>query len=205
MSYRVFISYKHTSMDGKGVTKDYAIAADLHRMLKKAGIPTFFSEKDLSTGDYINEIYDALEEAEIMIVVGTKPDHIRSKWVKEEWSTFGAAINGGLKPNGDLYTYLEGMSVNDLPMMLFKRQSYTTREKDALVQRVKTQLGVKDEPEPVQEKKPESVKESKPKPEKKPAAKTTAVKRAPIIVTVAVVLVMAIAGGNLVGDKRTNC
>ncbi len=210
MAYRVFISYKHTSMDGKSVTKDYAIAADLHKTLTQAGIPTFFSEKDLSTGDYINEIYDALEEADIMIVVGTRPEHIRSRWVKEEWSTFGAAINGNLKPNGDIYTFLDGMSVTDLPMMLYKRQSYTTREKAALVQRVKSQLGIKDEPQPVQESKPEPAKESKPQPvpkpakEKKPKAKTTAVKRTPIIVTVAVVLVLAIVGGIWAISNSTN-
>ena len=142
VKYRVFISYKHTAMDGKSVTRDYRIAADLHQSLTAAGIPTFFSEKDLSTGDYINEIYRALDEARIMIVVGTRPEHIDSRWVREEWSTFIAAINGGRKPDGDVYTYLEGMSINDLPMMLYKWQSYTTGEKDRLVSRITAQLGV---------------------------------------------------------------
>ena len=148
VKYRVFISYKHTTMDGKSVTRDYRIAADLHQSLTAAGIPTFFSEKDLSTGDYINEIYRALDEARIMIVVGTRPEHIDSRWVREEWSTFIAAINGGRKPDGDVYTYLEGMSINDLPMMLYKRQSYTTGEKDRLVSRITAQLGVRSTPPP---------------------------------------------------------
>ncbi|MBQ1554061.1 MAG: hypothetical protein IIZ68_01250, partial [Clostridia bacterium] len=69
-------------------------------------------------------------------------EHIDSRWVREEWSTFIAAINGGRKPDGDVYTYLEGMSINDLPMMLYKRQSYTTGEKDRLVSRITAQLGV---------------------------------------------------------------
>ena len=104
MGYKVFISYKHSTMDGKSATRDYTIASELHNALTRAGVKTFFSEKDLSTGDFINEIYDALEEADIMIVVGTKPEHIRSEWVKAEWSTFIAEINGRRKPKGDVYT-----------------------------------------------------------------------------------------------------
>ena len=68
MSYRVFISYKHTPVGGKGVTRDYYIAADLHKTLKDAGIETFFSEKDLSSSDFTYEINTALEQAEIMIL-----------------------------------------------------------------------------------------------------------------------------------------
>ena len=142
MGYKVFISYKHSTMDGQSVTRDYTIASELHNALTRAGVKTFFSEKDLSTGDYINEIYDALEEADIMIVVGTKSEHISSQWVKQEWSTFIAAINGKRKPNGDVYTYLEGMSVNNLPMMLYKWQSYATSEKDKLIDRIISQLGI---------------------------------------------------------------
>ena len=143
MGYQVFISYKHTTLDGTGVTRDYTIASELHSALIRAGVKTFFSEKDLSTGDYINEIYRALDEARIMIVVGTRPEYVDSEWVREEWSTFIAAINGRRKPNGDVYTYLEGMSINNLPMMLYKRQSYTTREKDRLIGRITAQLGIK--------------------------------------------------------------
>ena len=143
MGYQVFISYKHTTMDGTGVTRDYTIANELHGALTRAGVKTFFSEKDLSTGDYINEIYRALDEARIMIVVGTRPEYIDSEWVREEWSTFIAAINGRRKPNGDVYTYLEGMSINNLPMMLYKRQSYTTSEKERLIGRITAQLGIK--------------------------------------------------------------
>ena len=219
MAYQVFISYKHTTMDGTGVTRDYTIASELHNALTRAGVKTFFSEKDLSTGDYINEIYDALEEADIMIVVGTKPEHIRSQWVKQEWSTFIAAINGKRKPNGDVYTYLEGMNVNNLPMMLYKWQSYTTSEKDKLIDRIISQLGIKgtntsdtssetfQPPVPKAEPKPQQpaaatkpapapiFRDSAPKQEQmKPVSKKT-VKYTPMIVTVAVVLVIAMVSG----------
>ena len=219
MTYQVFISYKHTTMDGTGVTRDYTIASELHNALTRAGVKTFFSEKDLSTGDYINEIYDALEEADIMIVVGTKPEHIRSQWVKEEWSTFIAEINGRRKPNGDVYTYLEGMPVNELPSMLYKRQSYTTSEKDKLIDRIISQLGIKgtntsdissetfQPPVPKAEPKPQQsamftkpapapiFRDSTPKQEQVKPVTTKSVRHTPPIVTVVVVLVVAIVGG----------
>ena len=143
MAYRVFISFKYTTMDGKGVTRDYAIARDLHSALKRAGVKAFLSEEELSKGDFIKEINKMLEETDIMIVVGTKPEHIQSKWVEDEWSSFLALINGGLKPKGDIYTYLEGMSPNALPPVLYKRQSYTTDERDKLIGRITAQLGIK--------------------------------------------------------------
>lgn len=245
MAYRVFISYKHTTMDGTGVTRDYTIASELHSALTRAGVPTFFSEKDLSTGDYINEIYEALEEADIMIVVGTRPDHIRSQWVKEEWSTFIAEINGKRKPNGDVYTYLEGMMVNELPSMLYKRQSYTTKEKEHLVNRISFQLGMKGTN--TSDTRLESVNPSVPKAAQKPIPVTQPVNQSnpaiytvpnsqqsatapifkdstakqqlihftektvnytPLIVTVAVVLVVAIVSGiwaisNATGNSRS--
>ena len=219
MTYQVFISYKHTTMDGTGVTRDYTIASELHNALTRAGVKTFFSEKDLSTGDYINEIYDALEEADIMIVVGTKSEHIRSQWVKEEWSTFIAEINGRRKPNGDVYTYLEGMPVNELPSMLYKRQSYMTSEKDKLIDRIISQLGIKrantsdtssetfQPPVPKAEPKPQQpatatkpapapiFRDSAPKQEQMKPVTQKSMKYTPLIVTVAVVLVIAMVSG----------
>ena len=231
MSYRVFISYKHTPVGGKGVTRDYYIAADLHKTLKDAGIETFFSEKDLSSSDFTYEINTALEQAEIMILVGTDPEYINSKWVRLEWSSFLAAINNGRKPDGGIYTYMEGMTVNDLPMVLGKFQSYTTAEKDALVKRIKKELHIQEgsvpvllqpvpkpvkppytqpqpvqpnrQPQPVTVSQPQRVvinkpvtpiyKDSEPKPANHSANPVT-VKRTPLIVTIAVVLVVAIVG-----------
>ena len=74
MRYKVFISFKRNALDGSGKTRDYELAADLHRTLKAKGIETFFSEKDLSTLDFRDEIDDALDEAEILVVVGTNKE-----------------------------------------------------------------------------------------------------------------------------------
>ena len=44
MAYQVFISYKHTSIDGSGITRDYDLAKDLHETLLQEGIAAFFSD-----------------------------------------------------------------------------------------------------------------------------------------------------------------
>ncbi|MBQ1397048.1 MAG: toll/interleukin-1 receptor domain-containing protein [Clostridia bacterium] len=167
MSYEVFISFKRNAPDGSGKTRDYEMAADLHRTLTDAGVKVFFSEKDLSTSAFIREIYRALDEATIQIVVGTKPEYVTSEWVHAEWETFLSAIFGKRKRNGEIYTYLEGMTVDQLPLELYNRQSFDSSQKSALVSRILNHLG-----RPVPQPKPKPVPEPKPKPvEQKPVAK----------------------------------
>lgn len=163
MAYQVFISFKRGRLDGKGVTRDYAMAADLHRTLLANGINAFFSEKDLSTSAFRDEIDEALDEAQILIAVGTSKANLDSQNVKYEWRSFYDDLLGGYKPNGEIYTYLEGMSQSELPRALRQRQSFTSEQKDILVAWVKNNLGIKDEEE--QEEPPVSVEETSVEPE----------------------------------------
>ena len=163
MAYQVFISYKHTSIDGSGITRDYDLAKDLHETLLQEGIAAFFSDKDLSDAAFVSEINRALDEARILVLVGTKPEHITSEWVSKEWENFYAALRIGRKEGGQLYTYLEGMSSRQLPMMLLSQQSYTPKEKDALVARIKQNLGMADKPTPAPDPRPAVAKTTKPK------------------------------------------
>ena len=50
--YEVFITCKRTDMDG-GLSKDFKIAEHLYHLLCEKGISTFFSEKSLSSSDFI--------------------------------------------------------------------------------------------------------------------------------------------------------
>ncbi len=135
-NFDVFISYKHTKFDNSGTTRDYEIASDLHNSLLQNGVNTFFSEKDLSTSEFTKQIYQALDQAKILVVVGTCPEYVNSEWVSAEWSFFHAALLGKRKEKGEIYTFLEGMSQNKLPPELYNRQSYNTREKNKLVERI---------------------------------------------------------------------
>ena len=146
MGYKVFISFKRNALDGSGITRDYVLAADLHRSLKDKGIETFFSEKDLSTSDFRDEIDEALDEAEILVVVGTNKDHLESKNVKYEWRSFQEDLLGGYKPNGQIYTYIEGMKQEQLPRALRLKQSFFSEQKETLVRFIMDNLGITDSP-----------------------------------------------------------
>ena len=81
-------------------------------------------------------------------MVGTKPEYVISEWVHAEWETFLSAIFGKRKKNGEIYTYLEGMTVDQLPLELYNRQSFDSSQKSALVSRILNHLG-KTAPQPV--------------------------------------------------------
>ena len=121
--YEVFISFKNTAPEG-GLTVDRVIAKRLHAMLRAEGMNVFFSEKDLSETDFMEQIYMALDEAELLIVVCTDPKHVRSKWVKSEWTNFLGAINSDRKPDGKVMTVLSGMDTHGLPLELSNYQSF---------------------------------------------------------------------------------
>ena len=172
MAYEVFISFKRNALNGSGLTRDFQLAADLYKTLTNAGVKVFFSEKDLSASAFIREIYKALDEAKIQVIVGTKPEYVTSEWVHAEWETFLSAILGGRKRNGEIYTFLEGMTVNELPLELYNRQSFDSNQKDALVYRVLSHLGkTAPKPQPIQ--KPVSQPQPVQQPVQQPAQQTT--------------------------------
>ena len=124
----VFISFKN-SHQGK-LTPDQFMAADLFNGLKEQGIKAFFSNSSLSEkgeSEFKQAIDNALSEAKVLILVGTKKEFVTSKWVQYEWDTFQQEIMGERKQDGKIFTYLDGMSVSDLPIGLRQYQSFTTQ------------------------------------------------------------------------------
>ena len=132
MAYDVFISFKNTAPGG-GLTVDRAIAERLHTKLRDEGLEVFFSEKDLSTTAFMNEIYRALEEAPLLILIGSSVDYIKSRWVMSEWQNFLGAMNIGKKPDGEIMTVLSGITNRDLPIELANFQSYDADDLDGAV------------------------------------------------------------------------
>jgi hypothetical protein len=92
--YDVFICYKETT-EGGSRTKDSALAQDLYYQLEKEGFKVFFSrislEKKLGQ-QYEPYIFNALNSAKVMLVIGTKPEYFNALWVKNEWSRFLALM-----------------------------------------------------------------------------------------------------------------
>lgn len=116
----VFISFKNSD-DGKR-TEDARISDALYASLSKAGVNTFYSNITLiekGSSIYKETIEQALEEAVVLIVIGTKIGYIESEWVKYEWSSFHQDMLGGAKPNGVIVPYIsENISVNEKPRPL---------------------------------------------------------------------------------------
>jgi hypothetical protein len=73
---------------------------------------------------YKPAIESALDEAPVLIAVTTAPGHITSEWVKYEWDSFHNDILSGLKKNGRIFVYLEGMSASALPRALRQCQVF---------------------------------------------------------------------------------
>jgi len=92
--YDVFICYKETT-EGGSRTKDSALAQDLYYQLEKEGFKVFFSRVSLESKlgqQYEPYIFNALNSAKVMLVIGTKPEYFNAVWVKNEWSRFLALM-----------------------------------------------------------------------------------------------------------------
>jgi hypothetical protein len=92
--YDIFICYKETDSAGSR-TKESAIAQEIYYALTKENYKVFFSritlEKKLGQ-QYEPYIFNALNSAKVMLVVGTQKEHFEAVWVRNEWSRFLAIL-----------------------------------------------------------------------------------------------------------------
>ena len=120
--WQVFISCKVTDDSGKD-TRDCKLAETVYKKLKANSVKVFMSKHSLvETGNsnYQEEIDRALEEARILIIVTTRPDHLESGWVKHEWETFQNEIKSGRKNGGSILVFADNLPVSSLPLSLRK-------------------------------------------------------------------------------------
>jgi len=132
MSYDVFLSFKNTTPNGS-YTVDRIIAEQLHKILCVRGIRVFFSEKEIINAAFMDQIYRALDDAKLLILIGTSAEHIHSEWVKSEWQSFLGAMHSGRKPDAQLITVLQGMSTRELPIEISCMQSFNAVDIDKIV------------------------------------------------------------------------
>ena len=121
--FDVFICYKE-STDGGGRTKDSVIAQDIYHQLANGGRRVFFAKitlEDKLGRQYEPYIFNALNSAKVMLVVGTRKEHFEAVWVKNEWSRYLALMR---KDRSRLLIpcYLD-MDAYDLPDELSSLQS----------------------------------------------------------------------------------
>jgi len=88
--FDIFICYKE-STDGGSRTVDSTLAQDIYFQLTNDGFKVFFSRitlEDRLGRDYEPFIFNALNTAKVMLVIGTKKEYFEAVWVKNEWSRF---------------------------------------------------------------------------------------------------------------------
>lgn len=116
-TYDVFISCK---------SEDYIYAEEIYDYLKEHGIKAFLASRELrrlGESEYRLAISKALKEAYHIIVFASKAEYIESTWVMYEWDMFlNAKLKG--KKQGNILTILKDVSTDDIPMDLWKYESF---------------------------------------------------------------------------------
>lgn len=124
MSYQVFISFKNTDNGQK--TKDCEIAEKLYAYLTQKEVNVFFSNVSLmefGEAAYKDAIDDALDEVNIMVVIGTTPEFLSSRWCKYEWQSYQQNILSNIV-HGNIVTYIGSMNRADVPTAIRHYQSF---------------------------------------------------------------------------------
>lgn len=112
--YDVFISFKNEDKN-KERTKDSVLAQSIYDTLTERGYAVFFSRISLesSSGEYEPYIFNALNSAKVMLVVGTDCENLDSVWVKNEWSRFLELIKKD--SSKEIYVCYADMDPRDMP------------------------------------------------------------------------------------------
>lgn len=116
--FDIFICYKETDeFDNR--TVDSVLAQNLYDKLTGEGYHVFYSRetlKEIPGEAYEPYIYAALRSSRIMIIVGTCPEFLYARWVKNEWSRFISFMEKGEKKY-PIVAY-KGMNPREIPVEL---------------------------------------------------------------------------------------
>lgn len=136
MSYQVFISFKKSN-HSKALTPDAVVAEKLYKLFRDNNIETFYSEESLAecgAGQFSRAIEKALDEAKVLILVGSCRENIESRWVEAEWDSFLNDVRSGHK-EGHLFIVNCGtMKPSELPLFLRRQQMFREDESSRLLQ-----------------------------------------------------------------------
>jgi len=128
--YDVFLSFKQLNHQGES-TRDSVLAGDLHRFLTSRGLSVFSSTVELEArgvSSFKKAIDRALDASRVLVAVASNTENLESEWVRYEWDSFFNDIISGVKPEGRLFTYLEGIELQSLPRSLRQSQAILHRD-----------------------------------------------------------------------------
>ena len=124
MSYQVFLSFKNS--DNNESTIDSQISEKLYAYLTQKGIRVFFSNISLlefGEAAYKDAIDDALDEVNLMVVIGSKAEYLSSKWCKYEWQNYQQNMLSNIV-KGSIITYIGNMELAAVPTAIRHYQSF---------------------------------------------------------------------------------
>lgn len=146
VDYDVFISCK---------SEDYPLAEDVYSFLSENHIHAFLASKELrklGDSEYREVIESALESAEHLIIVASKPEYIMSKYVKYEWGLFLNAKISDYK-DGNIITILNGIHPKDIAFALRNYESFSFQAfRDGILSYVETNASIQRTKEAEEEK-----------------------------------------------------
>lgn len=112
-------------------SEDYEKAEPLYHWLVEQGCHPFFAPISLKSSKtpgnpraLSDEIDDALDSAENMVIFTTNEEYVKKGSVKDEWRLFLEEQRAGRK-SGSLVTILDEVAIADLPIRLRSAQSFT--------------------------------------------------------------------------------
>jgi hypothetical protein len=126
MNCEIFISSKTTDAQGHA-TADSVLAREVHDYLTLRGHTVFLSTVSLAQlgiDAYKKAIDDALDSARVLIAVGTSVENLESQWVRYEWDSFFNDVLSGVKPDGHVFVYVDGIPTTRLPRALRQRHVF---------------------------------------------------------------------------------
>ncbi|MBR5333304.1 MAG: toll/interleukin-1 receptor domain-containing protein [Alistipes sp.] len=124
----VFISYN---------SDDLEYAKEIAEMCKYAGKSYFLSAENLKKmgeSAYVEAIAEALDKSRHLVVVCMDVESLKSKWVKLEYTTFINEIYSGRKDGNMITIVNDGISVNDLPILLRGHEVIPYKQKENAVE-----------------------------------------------------------------------
>lgn len=116
--YNVFISSK---------SDDYKYAEDIYDFLVGQGLSVFLACRELKRigeAEYALSIDEALDNTEHMIVMVSSIDHLHSKWVRYEWSTFSNDKKSGYREGNLLVIKFPEVDQKELPASLRHNETF---------------------------------------------------------------------------------
>lgn len=130
--YDVFISFKAENEDGTR-SRDSVIGQEIYNHLTEHGLRVFYSRITLENKggeEFEPYIFSALNTAKVMLLVGTKREHVLAPWVANEWQRFVDLMRD--KKDKSLLPVYEGMELSQFPEEIPTREAVNYAEQGAL-------------------------------------------------------------------------